>query len=106
MKSLYEEKGNDGYLWSEAYTLNGVCYEDNYFPKRKFKLFNSLYHSVYVVFSTRLFPIANMLAMRYLWTTHVTKHRDKRQRAECLLKKTCACETKWFFEAVTLCSDC
>ena len=42
MKSLYEEKGDNGYLWSEAFTLNGVCYEDNYFPKRKFKLFNIL----------------------------------------------------------------
>ena len=30
MNRLCEEKGNDGYLW---------CYEDNYFPKRKFKLF-------------------------------------------------------------------
>ena len=30
VKSLYEEKGNAGYLWSEAYTLNVVCYEDNY----------------------------------------------------------------------------
>ena len=55
IKSLYEEKGNDGYLWSEAQTINVVCYEDNYFPKRKFKLFNSLYHSVYLVFSTCLF---------------------------------------------------
>ena len=55
IKSLYEEKGNDGYLWSEAQTINVVCYEDNCFPKRKFKLFNSLYHSVYLVFSTCLF---------------------------------------------------
>ena len=55
MKSLYEEKGNGGYPWSEAYTLNVVCYEDNYFLKRKFKLFNSLYHSVYLVFSTPFF---------------------------------------------------
>ena len=77
MKSLYEEKGDNGYLWSEAFTLNGVCYEDNYFPKRKFKLFNSLYHSVYLVFSTRLFSITDMFAVRYLWTTYVTKHRVK-----------------------------
>ena len=37
-----------------------MCYKDNiYFPKRKFKLFNSLFHSVllYLVFSTRLFSI-------------------------------------------------
>ena len=61
MKSLYEEKGNGGYLWSEAYTLNVVCYEDNYFPKRKFKLFNSFYHSAYLVFATRSF---SMFAVR------------------------------------------
>ena len=77
MKSLYEEKGNGGYPWSEAYTLNVVCHEDNYFLKRKFKLFNSLYHSVYLVFATRSFSIANMFAVRYLWTTYVTKNRDK-----------------------------
>ena len=70
-------KGNGGYPWSEAYTLNVVCYEDNYFLKRKFKLFNSLYHSVYLVFETRSFSIANMFAVRYLWTTYVTKNRDK-----------------------------
>ena len=77
MKSLYEEKDDNGYLWSEAYTLNGVCYEDNYFPKRKFKLFNILYHSVYLIFSTRLLSIANMFAVCYLWTTYVTRHRGK-----------------------------
>ena len=43
-----------------------MCYEDNYFPKKKFKLFNSLYHSVYLLSSMRFFSIANMLAMRYL----------------------------------------
>ena len=44
---------------------------------RKFKLFNSLYHSVYLVFATRSFYIANMFAVRYLWTTYVTKHRGQ-----------------------------
>ena len=76
IKSLYEEKGNDGYLWSEAQTINVVCYEDNYFPKRKFKLFNSLYHSVYLVFQ-HVCSIVNMFAVRYLWKTTVTKHSDK-----------------------------
>ena len=47
MNSLHEEKGNDRYLWCEACTRNVVCYEDNYIPERKIKLFNSLYHSVY-----------------------------------------------------------
>ena len=50
MNILYEKKGNDRYLWSEARTINAVCYEDNYFPKRKFKLCNRLFHSVYLVF--------------------------------------------------------
>ena len=40
-----------------------VCCEDNYFLKEKFKLFNSLYHSVYLVFSMRLFSIADMFAV-------------------------------------------
>ena len=50
MNSLYEIRGNDGFLWSEARTFNAVCYENNYFPKRKFKLCNSLFHSAYLVF--------------------------------------------------------
>ena len=71
------KKGNDGYLWSEAYMFNAVCYKDNYFSKRKFKLFNGLFHSVYLVFSTHLLSIANMFAMGYLWKTYVTKRCDK-----------------------------
>ena len=68
MNILYEKKGNDWYLWSEARTINAVCYEDNYFPKR-----NSNYVIVcftqctYMFFSTRLLSIANMFALRYLW---------------------------------------
>ena len=47
--------------------IHTVCFEDNYFPKGYFKLFNSLFHSdVYLVFSIRLFSIANLF-VRYLW---------------------------------------
>ena len=47
--------------------IHAVCYEDNYFPKEKFKLFNSLFHSVYLVFSIRLISITDLYAVRYLW---------------------------------------
>ena len=33
----------------------------------KFKLFKSLFHSVYLVFLKRLFSIADLFAVRYLW---------------------------------------
>ena len=33
----------------------------------KFKLFNSLFHSVYLVFPKRLFSIVDLFAVRYLW---------------------------------------
>ena len=50
MNILYEKMGNERYLLSETRTFNAVCYEDNYFPKGKFKLCNSLFHSAYLVF--------------------------------------------------------
>ena len=43
-----------------------MCCEDNHFPKRKFKLFNSLFHSAYLLFSIRLFSIADLFALCYL----------------------------------------
>ena len=43
---------------------HAVCCEDNYFPKRKFKLFNSFLHSVYLAVSIRLFSIADLFAVR------------------------------------------
>ena len=61
------KKGNDRYLWSERKNVHAVCCEDNYFPKEKFKFFNSLFHWVYLVFSILLFSIANLFAVRYLW---------------------------------------
>ena len=44
--------------------IRAVCCGDNYFPKGKFKLFNSLFHSVYLVFIIRLFAIADLFAVR------------------------------------------
>ena len=43
---------------------------------REVKLFNSLFHSVFLVFSTR-FSIASTFAVCYLWKTYLTKRRDK-----------------------------
>ena len=68
MSSLYEEEGNDGYLWCEAETFNAVCYEGDYFPERKLKLFNSfLSLSVPCFFKTFVVSVANMFAVHYLW---------------------------------------
>ena len=47
--------------------IHALCCEDNYFPKRKFKLFNGLFHSLYLVFSIRLISIADLFAVCYLW---------------------------------------
>ena len=44
--------------------IHSVGCEDNYFPKGKFKLFNSLFHLVYLVFPVRLISIANLFAVR------------------------------------------
>ena len=41
-------------LWNTALLTSGVLK----------KLISSLFHSVYLVFSTRLFPIADLFAMR------------------------------------------
>ena len=55
-------------LLAMSQTIHSVCCEDNYFPKEKFKLFNSLFHSVYLVFSNFFFYcIADLFAVRYLW---------------------------------------
>ena len=48
-------------------TIYTVCCEDDYFPNGKFKLFNSLFHSVYLVFPKRLFSVADLFGVRYLW---------------------------------------
>ena len=49
--------------------IHAVCCENNYFPKGKFKLFNSLFHSECTLFffSIPLISVANLFAVRYLW---------------------------------------
>ena len=54
-------------LLAISQTIHTVCYEDDYFPKGKFKLFNSLFHSVRPVFPKSWFSIADLFAVRYLW---------------------------------------
>ena len=54
-------------LLAISQTIHTVCCEDDYFPKGKFELFNSLFHSVYLVFPKSLFSIADLFAVRYLW---------------------------------------
>ena len=54
-------------LLAVSQTIHTVCCEDDYFPKEKFKLFNSLFHSVYLAFPKSLFSIENLFAMGYLW---------------------------------------
>ena len=49
-----------------------VYFDDDYFSKGKFKLFNSLFHSVYLVFPISLFSVADLFAVRHLWS-YVTK---------------------------------
>ena len=63
MKSLFDEKRQWPVPMVRVRNTQAVCCEDNYFLKEKFKLFNSLYHSVYLVFSMRLYSIADMFAV-------------------------------------------
>ena len=50
MNSLYNEKGQWPVPMVLKENIHAVCCEDNYFPKGKFKLYNTLFHSVYLVF--------------------------------------------------------
>ena len=54
-------------LLAISQTIHTVCCEDDYFPKGKFKLFNSLFHSEYPIFPKRLFSFPNLFAVRFLW---------------------------------------
>ena len=65
-------------LLAISQTIHIVCCEDDFFPKGKFKLFNGLFHSVYLVFPKSLFSIANLLAVRYLWDVWDECNEDKR----------------------------
>ena len=52
--------------WQYCHAILTVCCEDDYFSKGKFKLFNSLFHSMYLVFPISLFSIADLFAVGYL----------------------------------------
>ena len=54
-------------LLAISQTIHTMCCEEDYFPKGKFKLFNSLFHSVYFVFPKSLFSIADLFTVRHLW---------------------------------------
>ena len=54
-------------LLAISQTIHTVCCEGDYFLKAKFKFFNSLLHSVYLVFPKSLFSIATLFAVRCLW---------------------------------------
>ena len=51
-------------IYGRGKDIQAVCCEDNYFPKGKFKLFNSLFHMVYLAFSVLLISIADLFAVR------------------------------------------
>ena len=51
-------------LLAISQTIHTVCCEDDCFPKGKFKLFKSLFHSVYFVFPKSLFSIADLFPVR------------------------------------------
>ena len=53
-------------ILSISQTIDTLCCEDKNFPRGKFKLFNSLLHSVYFVFPKSLFTIGDLFAVRYL----------------------------------------
>ena len=64
---LTTESKNIVKLFATSQTIHTVSCEDDYFPKGKLKLFNCLFHSVYLVFPKSLFSIADLFAVRYLW---------------------------------------
>ena len=51
-------------IYGRGKDIHAVCCKDNYFPKGKFKLFNSLFHLVYLAFSVLLISIADLFAVR------------------------------------------
>ena len=51
-----------------------MCCEEDYFPKRKFKLFNSFFFTQCLVFLKSLFSIADLFAVHYL---RVVRKEDK-----------------------------
>ena len=65
-RSQTRAKDNDRYLWYEGKIIHAVCCEDNYFPKETLKYLIFCFTEYTLVFSIRLFSIANLF-VRYLW---------------------------------------
>ena len=71
-----------------------------FFPKGKFKLFNGLFHSVYLVFPKSLFSIANLFAVRFLWDVWDVCNEDKR----CVVtQRAVDIPVAWFVYVSTYC---
>ena len=94
-------------LLAMSQTIHSVCCEDNYFPKEKFKLFNSLFHSVYLVFTKVCFLlycrfVCRALSVGRMWRRQMlccdTARRRHSRRSACLrshvLRAYCNCESK------------
>ena len=100
--SLYEKQGNYGYLWFNPGLTPGLCYEDNYFPKRKFKLFYSCFSQCTLFFLCFLLPICLPWVICGKLCDETSRQSDNGPN---VYQKQRTCKTKSFFKAVTLCSD-
>ena len=100
MNSLYEKMGNE---WSKHKRLK-PCATRTIIFQRKFELFNSLYHSVYLVFSTLFF----VFYCQYVQPCVICgKQCNETSRQVTtggpnVQQKTRVCKTKSLFKAVTL----
>ena len=73
-------------LLAISQTIHTECSEEDYFPKGNFELFNSLFHSGYLVFPKSFFSVADLFAVRYLW---VVCNEDK-----CCFVTQCAADIR------------
>ena len=60
MYGLYNVKGRRPIPMVRGKKIHPGCCEDSYFPKGKFKLFNSLFHSVYIAVMYQEFVVCNV----------------------------------------------
>ena len=80
----------------------GLCYEDNYFPKKKFKLFYSCFSQCTLFFLCFLLPICLPWVICGKLCNETSRQSDNGPN---VYQKQRACKTKSFLKAVTLCSD-
>lgn len=60
MYSLYNVKGRRPIPMVRGKKIHPGCCEDSYFPKGKCKLFNSLFHSLYIAVMYQEFVVCNV----------------------------------------------